>query len=108
MFHVVTEFCLGGSIIDFVVSRKKYSEKVIRTIFLQLISALNYIHSLDIIHRDLKLENVVFLNVVNEKTATSDIDIKIIDFGAACRKKEKNNICKDLVGTTSYMAPEII
>lgn len=55
MYHVVTEHCLGGSIIDFVISRRKYSEKVVRTIIQQLLSAINYIHMLNIVHRDLKL-----------------------------------------------------
>lgn len=71
MYHVVTEYCVGGSIIDFVVARKKYSEKVVRTILQQLLSAINYIHMLNIVHRDLKLENLVFLNVVNESTNAS-------------------------------------
>lgn len=69
MYHVVTEYCVGGSIIDFVIARKKYSEKVIRTILQQLLSAINYIHTLNIVHRDLKLENLVFLNMVNENTS---------------------------------------
>lgn len=79
-----------------------------RTILEQLLSAINYIHGLNIVHRDLKLENLVFLNLVNENTQANDIDIKLIDFGTAKRIKNKINLCKNLVGTTSYMAPEII
>ncbi len=105
MYHVVTEYCVGGSVIDFVLTHKKYSEKIVRTILQQLLSALNYIHGLKIVHRDLKLENLVFLNAVDESTASSGVDVKLIDFGTAKRIHKKITPCKNLVGTTSYMAP---
>ncbi len=105
MYHVVTEYCIGGSIIDFVMTRKKYSENILRIILQQLLSAINYIHMLNIVHMDLKLENLVFLNLVNENTKINDIDVKLIDFGTAKRIEGKMNVCKSLVGTTSYMAP---
>lgn len=56
---------MGGSIIDLLMYHKNYSEKIIRAILEQLLSALNYIHSFGIVHRDLKLENLVFLNKIN-------------------------------------------
>jgi serine/threonine protein kinase len=46
--------------------------------------------------------------LVNENTNSNDIDVKLIDFGTAKKINGKINLCKNLVGTTSYMAPEII
>ena len=59
---------MGGSIIDLLMYHKNYSEKIIRANLEQLLSALNYIHSFGIVHRDLKLENLVFLNKINEES----------------------------------------
>jgi serine/threonine protein kinase len=41
---------------------RNYSEQAIRTIIKKLMSALSYIHKLNIIHRDIKLDNIVFVN----------------------------------------------
>lgn len=62
----------------------------------KIFSAVNYFHSKDIAHRDLKLENLLYL---------PDGTIKIIDFGFAIRTKEKQ---KTFCGTPTYMAPEIV
>lgn len=62
----------------------------------QLIDALGYLHDRNVIHRDLKLENLLI---------DADLNIKIVDFGFAV----KGNISqlKNSVGTPSYAAPEV-
>lgn len=66
-------------------------------IWKQITNAVNYLHELDICHRDLKLENVVF--DVNFKL------IKLIDFATA-QKLNHNELSRGLVGSASYTAPE--
>lgn len=66
-------------------------------IWKQITNAVNYLHELDICHRDLKLENVVF--DVNYKL------IKVIDFATA-QKLNNNELSRGLVGSESYTAPE--
>ncbi len=73
----------------------------------KLLSAIAYMHNKKIIHRDLKLENMVFRRKFNKESTEEEIDVKIIDFGAS---KELNCLYtkdKPEIGTTSYMAPEV-
>ena len=74
----------------------------------QLLGCLNYLKTIRIVHRDLKLENVAFISEVNDKVDKHQIEIKLLDFGTACKIHKSKMRCIDLVGTVSYMAPEII
>ena len=56
------------------------SEDQVRDIMIQVLSAVSYMHEKKIIHKDIKLENIVVVKKVN-KTNFSKIKIKIIDFG---------------------------
>lgn len=58
------EYCKGGAIIDMLHLCKSKSESTISHIIKQLLSALSYMHSQNIVHRDIKLDNIVFLHPV--------------------------------------------
>ena len=79
----------------------------IAVIFKQILSGLYYLHSKNIVHRDLKLENILisdkeYVPLTNEEY----LDIKIIDFGNA-KHFEKTLINNTIVGSSYYIAPEI-
>lgn len=99
------EFCDGGSFIDFIKTRNSYNEDVIRVILRQLLGCLNYLRTIRVVHRDLKLENVVFIKKVNDKTNHEEIEIKLLDFGTAYKMIKQKVKCHELVGTVSYMPP---
>lgn len=76
----------------------RLNEKEACRIFFQLIQAVFYCHSKEIMHRDIKFENILM---------DKDLNVKVIDFGFACFLRDKG---KNLTycGTPGYMAPEIV
>jgi tRNA A-37 threonylcarbamoyl transferase component Bud32 len=81
------------------IQHHKLDEIKTRKIFYQLLSALNYLHSMNICHRDIKLDNII----INQH-----LDIKLIDFGFATKLKDPLEKLKLFCGTPNYMAPEIV
>ena len=100
-YYLITEYCNGGDLFDFVKGRD-LNEYQVAYIMFQIFSALNYCHKMKIIHRDLKPENILI-----SKNENNYIRIKIADFGTSVLFK-KGDIQKDLIGTLFYIAPEVI
>ena len=66
---------------------------------------LEHIHSKNIIHTDIKLENILITNTINNIKYNKDINIKICDFGTSHPTTNKSNYN---IGTIDYSAPECI
>lgn len=96
--HLIMECLEGGNLCSYVKSKKRLSEEESKRIFFQLVQSIEYLHSYSVIHRDVKLENVLF---------NDDKDVKLIDFGfsTVCQKGKRLRV---FCGTPSYMAPEIV
>lgn len=75
-FHLVMECLEGNNLCAHVKEKKKLPEDKAKVIFFQLLQAVEYLHNLQIAHRDIKLENVLFTS-----TKEGCDDIKLIDFG---------------------------
>ena len=106
-YYVVMEYCKGGSIIEILGKLKSKSQKIMIDIMRQVLSALSYLHSMNIIHRDMKLDNIVFVGNTEDLENIS-FKIRIIDFGTAVQTKYKVTKNYPITGTYSYMAPEVL
>ena len=95
-FFIVMEY-ICGDLLSFIRKRTKLNEQISKMIFKQLIEGLKYIHKKNIIHRDIKLDNILI-----DTTNT----VKICDFGVS-RKIEKGVKIFERCGTPAYIAPEI-
>lgn len=73
VYCIITEYCEGGSLLKNIQKGHKYSSEAIRIIMRKILSALSYIHKLNIVHRDIKLDNVVFLNKYDSSSDPENI-----------------------------------
>ncbi|CAD8091601.1 unnamed protein product [Paramecium primaurelia] len=97
---LIMEFLQGGDLVEYLQEKGGLPEQEARIIFRQIAEAIRYCHDKRLIHRDLKLENILLTSKV-EKI------IKIIDFGIAT---VSTNFTIDKVdrGSLSYMPPELM
>ena len=96
---IIMEYINGGNLFSFVKKRRKLSEKISKFLFKQIILGLQHIHSHNIVHRDVKLENIL-IDLNNT--------IKICDFGIGRVLSNPDDLLYDQCGTPMYMAPEIL
>lgn len=95
---LVSELCSGGELYDYVVERGTVPEPEARIIFGQLCLAIAHIHSQGVVHRDLKLENILL---------DAQRNVKLSDFGFT-REFESRMYMDTRCGTTAYAAPEML
>ena len=96
---IIMEYINGGNLFNFVKKRRKLSEKTAKFLFRQIILGIKHIHSQNIVHRDIKLENII-IDLNN--------NVKICDFGIGKVINSPDELLYDKCGTPMYMAPEII
>ncbi|XP_073155601.1 serine/threonine-protein kinase SRK2A-like [Henckelia pumila] len=97
---IVMEYAAGGELFDRICTAGRFSEDEARYFFQQLISGVCYCHSMQICHRDLKLENTL----LDGKPAPR---LKICDFGYS-KSSVLHSRPKSTVGTPAYIAPEVL
>lgn len=95
---ILMELCSGGDLY----TRDPYTEAEAARIVSSILSAVAYLHSHNITHRDLKYENIIFAN----SSPTSEV--KIIDFGLSKLYAHGEEHMNDTVGTVYTMAPEVL
>ena len=114
-FYIVMEYCNGGELSQALEKYqekygKPFSQEIVQHLMRQIIDAFRYIHSLKIIHRDIKLDNIL-LNFENEEDKENlnmmKATAKIIDFGFACRIS-KSGLQYSTLGSPINMDPIIL
>ena len=96
---LIMENVLGGDLLSFIKKRNKLQEKTAKFIFKQLLQSIKYIHSKNIVHRDIKLDNIL-IDLNN--------NIKLCDFGVGKYISNYNEILSEQCGTPAYIAPEVV
>ena len=97
--YILLELCQNQTLNELFERRKKLSEVEVQCYIVQLIRALQYLHSHRVIHRDLKLGNL-FLN--------DKMELKVGDFGLATKLDFEGERKKTVCGTPNYIAPEVL
>ncbi|CAF2094805.1 BnaA05g34860D [Brassica napus] len=98
--YFVMELAKGGELFSRV-SSNRFTEKLSRKYFRQLISAVRYCHARGVYHRDLKPENLLL---------DENRDLKVSDFGLSAMKEQikSDGMLHTLCGTPAYVAPELL
>jgi serine/threonine protein kinase len=100
---LVMEYASGGELFNLILARRFLMEREARRYFAQLILGVHQLHSMAVVHRDLKLENLLL---------DGERNIKISDFGFANRLSVKDpcgpSMMKTSCGSPCYAAPELV
>eukprot|EP00040_Diaphanoeca_grandis_P027819 m.159208 g.159208 ORF g.159208 m.159208 type:complete len:380 (-) comp31126_c2_seq1:73-1212(-) len=102
--HMVFEYCPGGDIMDLVYDNERLSEPEAAIVARCIVSALNYCHSKNIAHRDIKGENVLCYRA----TEDTPLVCKLADFGCATYFEDYDQFFSQKIGSSCYMAPEVV
>lgn len=100
-FYIVQELAKGGELYDELEEQGNFSEKDTALLIKQVLSCLKYLHSQNVIHRDINLENILL-------ESNKDYEqLKIIDFGLATTFEDGVKLT-EVAGKIHYLAPEVL
>ncbi|KIK64112.1 hypothetical protein GYMLUDRAFT_95016 [Collybiopsis luxurians FD-317 M1] len=97
-YYMVSEYVNGGQMLDYIISHGRLRERVARKFARQIGSALDYCHRNNVVHRDLKIENILISQTGN---------IKIIDFGLSNLYDPASHL-STFCGSLYFAAPELL
>ena len=123
-YYIAMEMCNGGDLSKMLEAKGGFlNEEDARRILIQIVRGVAAMHERDIMHRDLKLDNVMvhfpslsykelfdkrfdLLQYISEINLEGDFQVKLADLGLA-RKVEASEMSETFCGTPLYMAPEV-
>ena len=114
-YYIVMEFCNGGELskaLEKYIEKygKPFSEEIVQHLMRQIIDAFKFMHERKIIHRDVKLDNILLNYETEEDKKNLNLmkaQVKIIDFGFSC-KIDKSGLQFTALGSPINMDPIIL
>ncbi|KAL0212060.1 hypothetical protein RCL1_005686 [Eukaryota sp. TZLM3-RCL] len=97
---IFMEYISGGSLAQMIKSFGKFPLNLVQLYTRQILTGVEYLHSQNIVHRDLKAANLL----IDARDGT----VKVADFGASKKLENTLDKCQSLTGTVYWMAPEVI
>ncbi|KAM9342224.1 caM kinase-like vesicle-associated, like [Pholidichthys leucotaenia] len=98
-YFIVQELATGGDVFDWILNQGNYTEKDASNVIRQVLEAVAYLHSLNIVHRNLKLENLMYYTENNHNK------VVLRDFYLS---RFENGPITEPCGTPEYLAPEVV
>ncbi|KAM9785847.1 caM kinase-like vesicle-associated, like [Neosynchiropus ocellatus] len=98
-YFIIQEFATGGDVFDWIQDQGNYTEKDASNVIRQVLEAVAYLHSLNIVHRNLKLENLMYYTENNHNK------VVLRDFYLS---RFENGPITEPCGTPEYLAPEVV
>ncbi|KAJ1931213.1 Serine/threonine-protein kinase, partial [Linderina pennispora] len=97
-YYIFQELVSGGQMLDYIISHGRLKEKHARKFARQIASAIDYCHRNSIVHRDLKIENILI---------SANGNIKLIDFGLSNLYSPRSHL-STFCGSLYFAAPELL
>lgn len=101
--YLVMQLCEGGRVIDFIAHMQEYRESDAAIVMQQVFAAVEYMHKKQIVHRDVKPDNML----LQSWRPLKDNTLKLIDFGLSCVCSPGRDL-RHMSGTPAYMSPQAI
>eukprot|EP00927_Polykrikos_kofoidii_P059461 TRINITY_DN5460_c0_g1_i2.p1 TRINITY_DN5460_c0_g1~~TRINITY_DN5460_c0_g1_i2.p1 ORF type:complete len:507 (+),score=79.52 TRINITY_DN5460_c0_g1_i2:61-1581(+) len=101
--YLVMELCLGGEVLHFLLENGHLSESSTAIIMEQVLRGVSHMHASDVVHRDLKLQNLL----LSSKAPLDKSVLKIVDFGLSVRAKPWE-IMFTRCGSALYVSPQVL
>ncbi|XP_041955187.1 caM kinase-like vesicle-associated, like isoform X2 [Alosa sapidissima] len=98
-YYIIQELATGGDVFDWILDQGNYTERDASNVIRQVLEAVAYLHSLNIVHRNLKLENLMYY------TENNHSKVVLRDFYLS---KFENGSITEPCGTPEYLAPEVV
>jgi calcium/calmodulin-dependent protein kinase I len=101
-YYLVFEEATGGELFDRILEKGRFTETDACRTIRSILSAIQYLHHHQIVHRDVKPENILY------RTKAEDANVVLVDFGIARHLNTEDEVLTNVCGSFGYAAPEIL
>lgn len=104
-YYIALEYCTGGTMLERIIDEGYFTERIGANYIRDILKTVSFMHSQNIAHLDLKLNNIVFKDADNDSEGVSTL--KVIDFGLSEHIKSDKQRFLEIHGSLHYFPPEI-